>query len=208
MFRDAAVTILQGRLGNRTDLADVIIAEMQLAQADELERHHWLPWFLETEYNVALARAPEGRLPLPLDFLAEIEDEDLAIRTPTETKWRPLKRVAADQATRDSANPSAPAAYTLSGENVILLPVVIDQDYQVSWKFYGRAETLDTNIENKWLKYCPSLVIAATGCKAALHIERPDLLTYYEGEKAKAWDTLYRLHIQREETNRDRVMEA
>lgn len=208
MLRDAAISILQGRLGNRSDLATIAIEEMKLAQEDELERHHWLPWFLEVEYNTATARAPEGRLPLPLDFLGEIEDEGLSIRTLTETKWRPLNRVAADEAERDPANPSAPDSYTLSGENVILLPVVIDQDYQVSWKFYGKAETLDTNIENKWLKYAPKLLIAATGEMLCPYLERYDLIPVFQGQKKEAWDTLYRLHTQREETNRSRVMEA
>ncbi len=46
MLRDQLVKVLAWRLGNRKDMEERIIAEMDLAQEVILEQHTWKPWFL------------------------------------------------------------------------------------------------------------------------------------------------------------------
>jgi hypothetical protein len=208
MLRDAAVGLIAQRLGNRSDLTARIILEMQLVQADTLERHHWLPWFLETEFNDAVAGYGDPRISMPPEFLQEIEDETLWMRNRSETEWQPLDRVASDQATKNTTTTGRPEAYTISGEYLVLLPYALDQDYLLSWRYYGAATVLDTNIENKWLKYAPKLLIAATCYALAEHVERRELKPEFQADITAAWDTLYRLHTAREEANRTRKMEA
>lgn len=207
MTRDEVVTLLGQRFGNRTDLGSRIVTEMQLAQSTKLERHHWLPWFLEGNVSPLTVVVGTAEIALPAGFLGEIEDEVLWIREPGATTYGTLDRLGKDQIALQSDN-VRPQAYTIDEANLVLMPGPPDIAYELKWRAYLADTVLTANVENKWLKYAPDLMIAVVGQALCHHTQRFDALSVYQQDEQKAWDTLLRLHVSREEANRERLMEA
>lgn len=103
MLRDDAVAQVQVNLGFRRDLTNVIILQLQQAQAF-YERGPLIPWFLETEYLTTTSTGPttdnppiyEDRIPLPATFLREKENSMLewlaTDPSTTPPTWIPLDK--------------------------------------------------------------------------------------------------------------------
>lgn len=202
MTRDEVVSILVERLGNRPALIPSIIMEMQISQAMKMEQNgKFQPWFLTTEYAIETTEVGENRIPLPDDFLMEVEEKGLWIKN-SEEKWVPLKKRPEDELTEFYGDtPAAPKEYALTGLNFLLFPVP-DAAYQIRFKYIASQEVLNSDVENNWLKYAPDLMIALVGHTLSLtRIQNPQLAASFEKEISPAWDRLFSMHEARAHTN-------
>lgn len=185
MTRDEAVSIIQQQLGFRTDLSSEIVTNLKLAQT-MLEVGPTRPWFLVTEQMSITTTAEEQRLIVPSNMLAEIDNTRLVyIPDDEEEAAVDLKKEDYDQLEYDYREEEAgpPAAYALLGDYFRLFPVP-DDAYTIKIIVYGRADTLDSNIENGWLKWVPYALIGKAGAQIATAVrDATALATFREWER-------------------------
>jgi hypothetical protein len=163
MIRDKAITRIRRGLGydNRLDVS-LIIDALKDAQ-HELEQRAELPWFLQTEVSNIQTVVDEERVPLPSDFLLEVEDEQLYLFDSTLTQpWVPLTKADADDLRTKYTESAQPVFYTITDEYFRLFPTP-DKTYTLKMVYYQEALSLDSNIENKWLKFVPYVMIGLAG---------------------------------------------
>lgn len=207
MTRDEVVQILGWRLGDRSDMAERIIAEMKFVQRSKLEQREWLPWFLETELAVAETTVGEARVELPDDFLGEIEEQHLWIELEAGQPTQELIKMEYDEAKRRFPEPGVPVAYAVTGKYLHLFPTPL-QVYQLSMRYYAAdADMAAANVETLWLKYAPDLVIAEVGeLVARKHIQNGALADSFAKDAVVALATLYARHTARQEVNMERAL--
>lgn len=183
--------------------------EVQLLQEVRLEQNPWLPWFLETEIATASTTALEERITLPSDFLGEIEEQALWLYDAAQDiVWTPLKKMTYDNMLARYPGTGRPKAYAVSADYFHLMPIS-DVVYSVKMRYMAKDAILDSNIENKWLKYASDVVLAELGVTMAeKHMQHPKLAESFRSDATTAWARLYSKHIARAEENQNRVMEA
>lgn len=205
MTRDEFVTTLGYRLGNRTDLAAKIIAEMVYVQSTLLEgTGAFTPWFLETE--MANVDVPEGeeRVPLPGDFLGEIEEQSLWLYDAANSSpFTELHKTAYDRIILKYQTPGTPREYALVGNYILLRPVP-NAIFNIRMRYYAKDISVATgNIENAWLKNAADLLMAETGAiMAGDHLQNQALADKFSAAAAIARDRIYKKHESRKHTNR------
>lgn len=207
MLRDAAVSLIASRMGQRTDLNDAIILEMGLVITTKLEENAVItPWFLLTESATSALTIDEERLAVPDDFIVEDEENPIFVLDTESNKYLPLKKIGYDEMVwkyKDSEN-TIPSVYAITGLYFTLRPLP-NAAYAVKLRYYGKDPVLvsDGNVENRWLKYAPDLVIAAT-CAAVARGQIHDvpLAESFNGEIAGAWTRLKILNEARQHANR------
>jgi hypothetical protein len=209
MDRDTAVNLVALRLGNRPELAESIIAEMQLAQQSlEIglqlpQGGTFLPWFLLTEKASTTTLVLEERLSVPADFLGLPDEEEAAL-------WLDDKAlVPSDYADlvhefKDS-EPGEPTHYALVGEYFRLRPIP-SAVFPISMLYFGRGAVLDANIENIWLKEAPLLLISQTTMQVADYLADHEAMQKAGVVASKEAMRIYNTTIARQEAHRSRVM--
>lgn len=209
MVRDSLFALLAQRLGSRPDLIPRMIPEMIMLQETVLEQHHWLPWFLETEIATTLTVPGEERLQLPVDFLGEIEEQALWWYNEAESPAMiPLKKMTYDDLLQRYSGQGSPKAYAVGAE-YFFLGNIPDREYTLKMRYLARDAVLDTNIQNKWLKYASDVVAAELGVVLAeKHMQHAELALAFRTDAKAAWDRLYVAHVARQEVNMNRVMET
>jgi hypothetical protein len=101
-----------------------------------------------------------------------------------------------------------PKAYSIGADEFRFGPTP-DAIYTVKMRYKAKDTTLDTNIENQWLKYASDVVLAELGIvMAEKHMQHPKLAEAFRNDAGVAWTRLYSKHTAREEDNHSRVMEA
>lgn len=168
MTRDEAVSLIQRRLGNRTDLADDIITEMQ-NQQNLLEMMPELPWFLLKVTSTLQADASNyDQIDLPSDFILEYEEDDLEWNN--DGTWVPIDKDDWDAMKRaDLSLYDAPSFYASIGEQFWLRPAPESQ-LTFRLRYYAKAAVLSTDIENVWLANAPEVLIGQTGVIMASYL--------------------------------------
>jgi len=171
MTRDEGVALIQEQLGFRTTLSSSIVTNMKLAQ-QTLEQGPTKPWFLITEDAYVRTTAEDERLPLPDDFIEEVDEAVLRYVPDAVSQDDPEVDLDKDEydvlrknykdVNTGTTKTGAPEAYALVGNYFRIFPTP-DDDYLIHMIYYGEDDTLDTNIENKWLKYCPYLLLGKAG---------------------------------------------
>jgi len=162
MKRAECIKIIASRLGNRTDLNDIIGLEMDLIQDTALEgTGAFLPWFLESDELTLTATPNTEQITLPEGFLAEIEDHGFYLYDATQENPY-TKLVKSDYDLMRAKYPVAgtPKEYNLSGNFLILKPT---PDAAVTVKFRCYKAAPKTAAENVWLKHAPDLVVSEVG---------------------------------------------
>ena len=206
MLRDAAVSLIALRLGNRTDLNDQIIAEMQLVQ-ETLERSPLMPFFLLTEMATAQTVTDIERVALPTDFLQEYEAGALWYYAASgDTLWTPLIKRALEDFKGAELTSGAPQYYAVTGEYFRIAPIA-DAAYDIKMLYYAQADVLDTNIENGWLKYAAEWIIAETGTRIAAYIQNDKMISVFMQNAQTAKDAFWRYNEERKHSNQDYRME-
>jgi hypothetical protein len=206
MTRTEVVTLLNYRLGNRTDLEDRILLEMAFVQDYILEgTGAFLPWFLETEMATSPIMAEEERVALPDDFLAEVEDQALwlYLEDSDENTMIELKKNDYDLLVAKYPGTGRPQQYAIAGSYIIIKPTP-DLEYTVKMRYYAKDTPISVSAgENKWLAHAADLVMAETGkIMAENHLLNAALATSFEKAAMIARDRLYKKHEARRHSNR------
>ena len=205
MLRDAAVKIINLRLGNRR-MDETILTEMDFIQRSVLENRAWLPWFLETELASASTQAGERRVALPPDFLMEIEEESLWIETP-EGGLIELEKTDYDRGMRALPGSGQPVAYALASGYFQFFPKP-DAAYTLQMRYYAKGESISAaNVEVSWLLHAADLVVAEVGLAIAeKHLQNVNLAVSFQNAAAQALKTLQDRHTAMQEVNRNRLV--
>lgn len=217
MLRDAAVDLMLNRLGLRqgqTNLRDHAIAEMVLAQTNELEGNAWLPWFLLGSEQGITFTASASTQSFPSGWLALWED------------WHPywvdsagarhfLVREDYDVALREYTGTGSPKVYDLVGDGQAQVFPTPDQDYIVYWRGYERDADISgsygdgNNIENGWLKWAADLLVAKAGiAMAEQYLQSAKMAQLFKGQAQVAEARLYAKHVAMTEEGKQRYMEG
>lgn len=203
MIRSAAVSLIGQRLGNRTDLDARIIAEMQLAQSTLEEDPTILPWFLVTPIARIECRVEDDRLPLPSDFIMEHEHGSFwRYDSTAEDKWIEMKKGSMDRLKEDFIGTGPPVRYALVGNTFRLFPTP-DKVYEFRMLYHSRDEVLTSDVENRWLRHAPELLISETGKVVASYIEQTHAQKLFEKSAMTARAKLLAMNVARAMANRD-----
>lgn len=172
MLRDEAVAQINQIMTWRSDRTTEIIAGLQFQQ-QELEGDATLPNFLRKE-TLALGNTIDlERMAPPADFIREWDDDALWIQITEDgiQKWRALEKdtpkylrenINNMMTDHDLTEERIPIAYAYDGTDFILFPTP-SQVYTYRMIYYAKDDLLTTNIENKWLKHLPYLLIGKAG---------------------------------------------
>lgn len=202
MLRDAAVELIKARmLRTGTTATDAtIVTEMQLVQEATLEGHHTLPWFtwqdtLQEAVTLVTA-AGQSYVTLPVNFLREIDEGGIWRYDSTVLKW--IRLVKEDMEylidTVEQSEQAVPTHYSIINERLQLFHTP-DAEYSLRAVWAVKDVVLSSNIENKWLKYAPDLVIAETGVVIARDVLRDTVAAEtFMSMAQRAWDRLWRNH--------------
>jgi hypothetical protein len=201
------ITTMGFRLGDRDDMAARIPLELDILQDTALESRQWYPWFLESEVAHASTAIGERRIPLPLDFCAEIEESNLYLSDTETSPVRELVKKDPDVALRLHPGQGRPLAYAISGEYFRLYPLP-DNVYVLHMRYIVKdARISDATATPKWLKYASDVILAELGfVLASKHIKDNDLAQQFAAEAQVAWKRLYDRHISRAEVNQSRSL--
>lgn len=167
MTRDEGVAHIMEQLGFRVSSTTeaAIVRGLQLAQT-MLESAPVKPWFLVSEDTYTTTIPDEERVPLPDDFLEEVEDATFKYRPadyPDEDEVD-LVKDEYDVLRRNFAEVDAgePEAYALLGNYFRMFPLP-DDAYSIRLIYFKRDTSLATNVENGWLKWVPYLILGTAG---------------------------------------------
>lgn len=203
MLRSTAVSLIAQRLGNRTDLDARIITEMQLVQSTLEEDPTILPWFLITPIARIECRAGDDRLPLPTNFIMEHEHGSFwRYDSTAEDKWIEMKKGTMDRLKEEYTGSGPPERYTLVGNTFRLFPTP-DIVYEFRMLYHSRDEVLTSDIENRWLRYAPELIISETGKVISSYIEQTNAFKLFKESASNAKARLLAMNIARNMANRD-----
>lgn len=204
MLRDAVITLLNYRLGNRTDLTERMILEMDYVQAFTLEgTGSFIPWFLASEMTTTTVGGGEERIQLPSDFLGEMEDQALWLYDADSiTPYKKLIKRDYDLLVEKYIDSGIPAQYAISGDYFLIKPTPNDT-YTIKMRYYASDISVTTgNIENKWLKHAADMLMAETGVRMAMHIRNSSLRAEFAEEAERARQRVYVKHESLRHTNR------
>jgi hypothetical protein len=213
MNRDQAISRVAFRLGNRTqqDFLDQILEEMLLAQTI-LEQSAELPWFLASSVNALSAFPAVGSesFLMPADFLRMLDEGEggFWVLNPESGMLQrlSLRWSYEELAQQFTSEPSdLPLYLAIVGLYGYVRPVP-DADYAYSANYYAADETLETNIENKWTKYAPDLIIAQTMKQVAESLQDTTALAQADRDLARATDRLVRSNVARREMGYERII--
>jgi len=192
MNRGAAVSLIAGRLGNRTGLSASIAAEITAAQ-EELEQMPELPWFLINKGSLATDASP-WTIPTAFSgFIREVDEQNpLWYQSTTDSnRWEPIIKDDYEvlRANSDLDGEGTPQYYAIVGDLLYLFPK-LSTVYAFNFEFFyfkkDTVMTLDAD-ENNWLKNASALLIAKAGLAVARFLRDP------EGVKLFTQD--YNLHL-------------
>lgn len=205
MKRDDVVQIINFRLGNRR-MNETILAEMRFIQREVLEKQAWLPWFLESELASASTQQGERRVPLPEDFLMEIEEESLWIE-PSPGELQELEKTDYDRGIRGLPGSGLPKAYALASGYFQFFPTP-DAVYPLHMRYLAKGTDITAdNVEVSWLLHAADLVAAEVGAAIAeKHLQNANLAAAFRTDAAAARNTLYNRHVALQEINRVRSL--
>lgn len=206
MTRDDVVRLLGWRLGDRSDMQERILREMDFIQTTVLEENEWMPWFLESEWASAQTTVGEARVPLPTDFLVEIEESHLYISKDGGEEKRLVKK---DMDTAKSLRPGSgqPEYYAISG-GYFYFYATPDYAYDLRMRYYAKDALMSAaNVETLWLKHASDLVMALVGeAIAGKHIQNLQQAAAFQADAQKAWNRLLTKHTALNELNMARAL--
>lgn len=206
MTRDKLIELLGWRLGDRKDMAERAVAEMDFVQTFTLEAHHWLPWFLEKEFSALQVLSGTAKVALPADFLAEIEDSPLYLVDSAGARTK-LAKDSYDSLLQAYPGTGTPAGYCFTQSGLQLFPYP-DQAYTLEGRYYGKDALMSAaDAETLWLAHAGDLVMALLGVElAAKHLQDTALAAVFSADAQVAWERLLYKHTSREELNVSRAM--
>jgi hypothetical protein len=180
-----AVALLAGRLGQRTGLDTLILAELNAAQELKLEKAAFFPWFLFKDEQTLVTVPNQEYVALPVDFLGF--DEEVGglyydDASGASDLWSPVaKDLYADFKERYreisvSSGESAPAVFDIIGTRLYLRPIPTAQ--QTLRLLYAQKQLPIENAAttNLWLTHAHDWLLGEAGMMlAAFQTQNPEL---------------------------------
>lgn len=163
MLRDTAVARVKQMLGFKQNLDSEIVQAMIESQED-LERSSELPFFLRKNYSGLVTVALDNQVAVPTDFIRESDDDQMAITDSEGGEHNVVKDLRGYLRIRypGTEDPSIPQRYARMYRTFFFYPTP-DAIYTLNGTYYGKDQTLSTNIENLWLKELPFILVARAG---------------------------------------------
>lgn len=214
MTKAQFLTLLALRCENRTDSDFTTLANLEIAlvQRNELEANaEFFPWFLESEWADASVTAGEERLPLPVDFIAEIEGQVMQLQI--DGIWTDLRRGRYDELLREFPYETSgpPQAYDIVGKYIVVRPTP-DKVYPIRMRCIQRDKAFDLLADtesNKFLLHASDWLLAAAGrVIAGLHLHNDALATKFSTLRDEAKTRVMLETESREHINRTYRMEG
>lgn len=219
MTRDEIVSIIKQRMANNTDsdLDALIVTEMELAQ-EVLEQEAELPWFLFGKLDVVDSSAATITFTHggAGNYLSEHPSLPLLTRlSSVTTKHLPMIKddyVVLLNTHKDTLTVVAPTHYAMTPEvnladfSYTIFPTPdVDMDYRL-YCFVGDV-ILDSDVENKWLKFTPELMIGYVGKIIAGQYEAlQGFVPMFVASETGARNWIMKKNIEWEEANIRRLM--
>ena len=198
-----AIATVQFRLGNRTDLADVIEREIRFAQEREELDPTIDPWFLVQESTLVL-EADEQKLALPVNYNREEDDSEILISIDSK-KWAKVVKKDYDDALEVfDGNLGMPQYYCTRGVDVYLFPIP-DKQYQLRFPYIKHDTVLSTSPEelsNLWLTNSPFVIVAKAGIALAQSLKNKTALKDFVADHTVARTELQNASVHRNDVNR------
>lgn len=205
MLRDELITLIGWRLGDRDDMAARAVSEMQYTQQYILEANSWLPWFLEADAVGLATEVGIRSVPLPVDFLREIEAARPYLILADGNYF--LEKEEPNQALSYLPGSGQPQYYSMHATELRLYPLP-DAVYSIGWRYYAKSAPIHTaTTEVPWLQYAGDLVAAIVGhALATKHIRDDKAAAAFGQDAASAWQRLLAMNENQRETNLERAM--
>ena len=196
MTLDDMKALLAGRLGQRTDIDEMIYSEIRQAQR-ALEKTPPYPWFLQA---VATVDSDASTTFLPDDFIELLEDI-IYIRKPTNstTYYNRSVLVYGAHLEHVTMEPGfgTPRNFFIIGSVIALTPAP-EQSYTFDIPYYKRDVPLTGgSSENLWSTRAEDLLISEAGWHVARNIRDNEAATLFGQDRAEA-----RRRIAQESTSR------
>lgn len=199
------------RLGNRTDpsLRAQALLEINVV-IDELENGPFLPWFLETETVALNTVADQITVPLPADFLLEIEEGRFRLQNGTGT-FKILDKMSLEELRDEFVNADSgfPSAYAIHGTN-IHLGATPDAIYEIKWPYYRNTSDIadSTTPDVFWLGEAFNWICYKTAADLSDFIVINQKVADRLAKRANASRSLvWKKHGAREHVNKKYVVE-
>lgn len=164
MLRDIAIARVKQMLGFKQNLdAEILQAMLEIQEQIEVEPE--LPWFLRFVDDTLVTVINDHKLTVPVSFIRDAE-EDFRV-TDADGESHSLVRdtkgyLSIRYQDTNGIEEGVPKKYALIDRIWYFYPRP-DAAYALSTTYYKKDDTLATNIENKWLKYLPEILIARSG---------------------------------------------
>ena len=202
MKRHELVRVVASKLGNITDIDDLIAYTMKMVQR-EAEQWPTMLWFLLTEKASTVTRKAEPRIPVPVDFLREYEEGCLLIESGD--SWKCLDKVDFEAVTGKTSQ-GTPCQYALTGDYFRLYPVP-DGIYTLRMIYYAAEPELESDDStNEWTKQAASWFTAETAARLALDLELAGKVEALSAEAQYHYQRLMTAHEARAHANMSYVM--
>lgn len=212
MDRDTAVTLIQQKTGFRSGQADIIVERLQASQdilsfggvMTEANYSTEVPWFLRKVDQPLTLSAGATVITLPDDFIKEVEDTGPWYPDTSSTGEPPiyLDKASPGASKRTFTGSTAgPQIYELRVTDMLVYPASEDA-LTLYWDYFGKDDLLDSNIENLWLKWVPSLLIGHAGQGFATDMRDAEAVKEFTRMKLEGQKQLLTQNVQREMTNR------
>lgn len=209
MLRDDAAGIAQTLLGFRGDQVANFATMFQFVQ-NQLEMGPIRPWFLLQEDSLVRTAIGDERIEIPADFIAECDELPLRYRPddyPTDDEvqlrkdsYELLKKNFAPSTILPGVTQQIPQAYARVGYYFRIFPLP-DANYAIRLIYYAKDTVLSSNIENKWLKWSPDILIGKAGKLLATGLRDAGAYGEFAKMEAAGMDRLLRENEEQKVVN-------
>lgn len=170
MTRTQAIARIARGLGFRQSLDPTIVIDVLKEAQRDLESGKSLPRFLVREDQTLTLVSGTHSVALPADFI-RLDDEVLPYFTPANSDIpRFLKSVSFVDGVvsqfSQATTVEAPSIFVVRADTLDFITTA-DVSYTLTWNYFAKAEVLDTDVENLWLKFAPDWLIAEAGKRLA-----------------------------------------
>jgi len=217
MNGDDFLTVLQKRLGRRTDITSAMVTlEAEMLRKNVLENATFKPWFLQAEDATITTTASQEYVSRPADFVHFDEEDDwcqIAYNDPDDTSADPWVPIVLDdwniiKAYYKDEVIGKPIKGALVFNRLYLRPIP-DDTYTLRWRYYKTDSAFDFTVasENLWLQHASDWVLGEVGLIFASQYTRDqDVIPVFDLMRKEGRRRVYNETIARFEAGKMRSM--
>lgn len=212
MTRDEAVIEILQELSYRRGGEAEVITQLQRSQLSLEQVGKTLPYFLRVVDQTLTLTVDQDYVLFPDDFIKEVEEAPIRYSDAAGNPSIRYLRKSDDKGLREYYTDSSstvlrggPSGYTFLVDRMRIFPTP-DQAYGLIWDYYAHDVPLTSNIENKWLKYNPDILMGHAGHRLAKRKRSPEAAAVFQGMFADGQRQLISDNEERERTNSSRYL--